>query len=80
MTQEQQITKNFQNGAFYHRTDGGAEYLSTEFIECANGHREGISGEGWFARLDGCEFELFAARLKNMGFNRVRINNVTIEL
>lgn len=76
--EQQAITKNFQNGAFYHRTDGGAEYLSTEFIECANGHREGISP--FFARIDGGEFELFAAQLKNIGFNRIRINNVIIEL
>ena len=27
---------------YYHKTDGGAEYLSDAYIECANGHREGI--------------------------------------
>lgn len=76
---EKAITKNFQNGAFYHRTSGGAEYLSTEFIECADGHREGLIA-GTFARIDGGELELFPASLKNIGFSRIRINNVTIEL
>ena len=26
---------------YYHKTDGGAEYLTDTFIECPNGHKEG---------------------------------------
>lgn len=40
---------------YYHKTDGGAEYLFDTFIECANGHKEGaITDETQFiVRLDG---------------------------
>jgi len=27
---------------YYHKTDGGAEYLMDTFIKCSNGHKEGI--------------------------------------
>lgn len=27
---------------YYHKTDGGAEYLYDTYIECANGHKEGV--------------------------------------
>ena len=27
---------------YHHKTDGGAEYLMDTFIECENGHKEGI--------------------------------------
>ena len=27
---------------YYHKTSGGAEYLFDTFIECDNGHKEGI--------------------------------------
>jgi hypothetical protein len=26
---------------YYHKTDGGAEYLTDTFFECPNGHKEG---------------------------------------
>lgn len=48
---------------YYHQTDGGAEYYSTTFIECANGHREGTF-EGVIMRTDGGEIEIFTERLK----------------
>ncbi len=39
---------------YYHKTDGGAEYLTDKFIECANGHREGIfEGARYIVRIDG---------------------------
>jgi len=37
-----------------HRTDGGAEYLMDQFIECENGHKEGTcEGSKYIVRLDG---------------------------
>lgn len=64
---------------YYHKTSGGAEYLSTTYVECPSGHKEGTS-EGIFARVDGGEFELFTRRLKDIGFNRVKVGDTTITL
>lgn len=55
---------------YYHRTDGGAEYYSTTYIECKNGHREGTS-EGVVMRTDGGEIEIFTNRLKEQGIKLV---------
>jgi hypothetical protein len=45
---------------YQHKTDGGAEYLMDAFIECPNGHREGVfEGATIIIRLDG-EPELLA--------------------
>ena len=39
---------------YYHKTTGGAEYLTDVFIECDNGHREGVfEGAKFIIRLDG---------------------------
>ena len=39
---------------YYHKTDGGAEYLMDAFLECENGHREGIfEGAKYIVRIDG---------------------------
>jgi len=39
---------------YYHKTSGGAEYLTDKFIECADGHREGIfEGANYIMRIDG---------------------------
>ena len=40
---------------YYHKTDGGAEYLSDTFIKCRNGHREGIVNDStkYSVRIDG---------------------------
>ena len=39
---------------YYHRTDGGAEYLMDTFVVCPNGHREGIfKGAKYIVRIDG---------------------------
>lgn len=48
---------------YYHKTDGGAEYYSTTFIECANNHREGTLA-GVIMRTDGGEIEIFTEQLK----------------
>lgn len=39
---------------YYHKTSGGAEYLTDKFILCANGHKEGIfNGAKYIVRIDG---------------------------
>ena len=45
---------------YYHKTDGGAEYLTDTFIECDNGHREGstTSDTNICVRIDGGECEV----------------------
>ena len=38
---------------YYHKTDGGAEYLFDAYIECPNGHREGVvRGAKYALRID----------------------------
>lgn len=55
---------------YYHRTDGGAEYYSTTYIECANGHKEGTF-EGVVLRTDGNEIEIFTRKLESQGIRLV---------
>ena len=39
---------------YYHKTDGGAEYLTDKYIDCPNGHKEGIfEGANYIVRIDG---------------------------
>ena len=40
---------------YYHKTDGGAEYLFDTFIECDNGHKEGAKTDKtkYTIRIDG---------------------------
>ena len=39
---------------YYHKTDGGAEYLMDKYIKCNNGHKEGIfEGAKYIVRIDG---------------------------
>lgn len=40
---------------YYHKTDGGAEYLMDTFIKCKDGHKEGyINGKTkYVVRIDG---------------------------
>lgn len=64
---------------YSHKTGGGAEYLSTTYVECPNGHKEGTLS-GVFARVDGGEFELFTVKLKEMGFKSIVIDNKVITL
>ena len=53
---------------YYHKTDGGAEYYSTTFIECDNGHKEGTL-KGTILRTDGNEVEIFLDALKEQGIS-----------
>lgn len=55
---------------YYHKTDGGAEYYSTTFVECPNGEKEGTL-EGLILRTDGDELEIFTDRLKALGIRLV---------
>ena len=55
---------------YYHKTDGGAEYYSTTYIECPNGHREGTF-DGVVMRTDGGEIELFVNKIKEQGIKVV---------
>lgn len=55
---------------YYHMTDGGAEYYSTTYIDCADGSKEGTS-EGVVMRTDGNEIEIFTDRLKEQGIKLV---------
>jgi len=40
---------------YYHKTDGGAEYLTDTFIKCINGHKEGTFTDKtkYIVRIDG---------------------------
>ena len=55
---------------YYHKTDGGAEYYSTTYVECENGHREGTT-DGVVMRTDGGEIELFMNNIKAQGIKVV---------
>ena len=55
---------------YYHKTDGGAEYYFTTYVECPNGHKEG-GGSRPVMRTDGDEIELFMDRIRELGINIV---------
>lgn len=40
---------------YYHKTDGGAEYLTDTFILCPSGHKEGTFNDEtkYVVRIDG---------------------------
>jgi hypothetical protein len=39
---------------YYHKTDGGAEYLTDKFIKCPNGEKEGtFKNCRYIVRIDG---------------------------
>lgn len=55
---------------YYHKTGGGAEYYSTTFTECMDGHREGTF-DGVIMRTDGEELEIFTEQLEKLGIKLV---------
>lgn len=57
---------------YRHITTGGAEYLSTTFIECPNGEKEGTF-EGVIMRVDGGEIEIFTRQLEKLNI-KLKIN------
>jgi len=40
---------------YYHKTDGGAEYLMDTYMKCSNGHKEGVLNDKtkYVVRIDG---------------------------
>jgi len=39
---------------YYHKTHGGAEYLTDAFLELEDGHKEGVfNGAKYIIRIDG---------------------------
>ena len=39
---------------YYHKTDGGAEYLTDRYVKCENGHKEGVFNDAkYIIRIDG---------------------------
>ena len=39
---------------YYHKTSGGAEYLTDKYILCRDGHKEGIfDNANYIVRIDG---------------------------
>jgi hypothetical protein len=57
------FTKYTENGKttnlYYHKTDGGAEYLTDQFIICSNEEKEGIFETAkLIIRIDGGEIEV----------------------
>jgi hypothetical protein len=57
------FTKFIENGKetnlYYHKTDGGAEYLTNKFTVCPNGEKEGIfDGATVLIRIDSGELEI----------------------
>ena len=39
---------------YYHKTDGGAEYLTDKYIKCPNGEKEGVfKNAKYIVRIDG---------------------------
>ena len=39
---------------YYHKTDGGAEYLTDKYITCPNGEKDGVfEGARYIVRIDG---------------------------
>ncbi len=40
---------------YYHKTSGGAEYLTDTYVECDNGHKEGNVNDKtkYLVRIDG---------------------------
>lgn len=59
---------------YYHKTDGGAEYLTDKYIKCLGGHKEGIIDSSKFViRIDGDitkDAELFIKMEVNQYDNR----------
>lgn len=67
---------------YYHKTDGGAEYLMDKYITCPNGHREGaFKGARIIVRIDGditkdAEFSIENGGLcQRCGFNTLGLTN-----
>ena len=48
------LREGIKIGLYYHKTDGGTEYLTDKYILTPNGHKEGIfNGAKYIVRIDG---------------------------
>ena len=48
------MEKTKQVKMYYHKTDGGAEYLTDKFVPCPHGSKEGVfKNAKYIIRLDG---------------------------
>lgn len=54
---------------YKHTTGGGAEYYSVNYIECPNGHKEGVLP--YIMRVDGGEIEIYTKQLEKLGIKLV---------
>lgn len=61
---------------YYHKTDGGAEYHSTTYVQCPNGEKEGTS-EGVIMRTDGNNIIVYVDAIEAQGINLVMTNRWT---
>lgn len=53
------VRNGIKTKLYYHKTDGGAEYLSDTYIECPDGSKEGTFGDAnVLLRIDGGEIEI----------------------
>lgn len=53
---------------YYHKTSGGAEYLTDKFIECPNGEKEGtFANTNIVLRIDGDELEISTSLFNTRG-------------
>jgi hypothetical protein len=58
------IANGKETNIYYHKTGGGAEYLTDSFIEGQNGHREGtFKDANLVIRIDGGEIEVLRNNL-----------------
>lgn len=70
---------------YYHKTDGGAEYLMDTFIKCENGHKEGVfEGAKYVVRIDGditkdAEISLKHYICPSCGYNISGLKNKELE-
>jgi len=62
---------------YYHKTDGGAEYYSTTYVECPNGDLEGTF-DGVVMRTDGNTIEIYSDRISEQNIKLV-INGCSYE-
>lgn len=54
------IIKGKSIDLYYHKTDGGAEYLMDNYVVYPNGHKEGVPlNSNVLLRIDGDELEVY---------------------
>lgn len=70
---------------YYHKTDGGAEYLTDKYVKCDNGHKEGVfAGARFIVRIDGditkdAEISLKDYLCPSCGYNIAGLTNKVLK-